>query len=57
MDFFVVNGKIWQEKGRFCQALLVRNGRIVAAGTCQNYLPFYLDNDNDENQRGCNTSP
>ena len=26
MDFFVVNGKIWQGKGRFCQALLVRSG-------------------------------
>ena len=35
MDFFVVNGKIWQEKGRFCQALLVRNGRIIAAGTIE----------------------
>lgn len=33
MDFFVVNGKIWQGNGRFCQALLVRSGRIAAAGT------------------------
>ncbi len=35
MDFFVVNGKIWQGKGQFCDALLVRSGRIAAAGTAE----------------------
>ena len=40
MDFFVVNGKIWQGKGRFCQALLVRNGRISAAGAAERLEPY-----------------
>ena len=40
MDFFVVNGKIWQGQGAFCQALLVRNGRIVAAGTAERLEPY-----------------
>jgi len=43
MDFFVVNGKIWQGKGQFCQALLVRDGRIAAAGR-QDILQRYSGN-------------
>ena len=44
MDFFVVNGKIWQGRGQFCNALLVRSGRIAAAGT-----PETLE----QSSRGC----
>ena len=40
MDFFVVNGKIWQGKGQFCQALLVLNGRISAAGEAERLEPY-----------------
>lgn len=35
MDFFVVNGKIWQKKGQFCESLILKNGRINAAGTAE----------------------
>lgn len=33
MDFFVVNGKIWQGEGRFCESMILRSGRIAATGT------------------------
>ena len=32
MDFFVVNGKIWQGNGRFCDAMVLRGGRIADTG-------------------------
>lgn len=35
MDFFVVNGKIWQGKGQFCDAMVLRGGRIAATGTAE----------------------
>lgn len=32
MDFFLFDGKIWRGNGQFCDALIVRNGRIAAIG-------------------------
>ncbi|MBR5536493.1 MAG: amidohydrolase family protein [Clostridia bacterium] len=32
MDIFLIHGKIWQGEGRFCEAMVVRQGRIAAVG-------------------------
>ena len=33
MDVFLIHGKIWQGNGLFCDALLIRQGRVAAVGT------------------------
>ncbi len=33
MDWFLFDAKIWLGKGRFCQAMIIRQGRIAAVGT------------------------
>ncbi len=32
MDIFLIHGKIWQGEGRFCDAMVIRQGRITAMG-------------------------
>lgn len=33
MDIFLIHGKIWLGQGRFCDAMVIRQGRITAVGT------------------------
>lgn len=40
MDFFLFRGNIWLGNGQFCDALLVRRGRIAAAGRQQTLYPL-----------------
>ena len=35
MDIFLIRGKIWQGGGHFCEAMIVRQGRIAAMGQRQ----------------------
>ena len=32
MDIFLIHGKIWQGEGRFCEAMVIRQGRIAVMG-------------------------
>ena len=40
MDFFLFRGNIWLGNGQFCDALLVRRGRIAAVGQQQALYPL-----------------
>lgn len=40
MDFFLFHGKIWRGKGQFCDAMIVRKGRIAALGRQQELYPL-----------------
>ena len=40
MDFFLFRGNIWMGNGRFCDALIVRRGRIAALGRQQELYPL-----------------
>lgn len=35
MDIFLIHGKIWQGGARFCEAMIIRQGRIAAMGDLQ----------------------
>ena len=37
------SGKIYQEKGKFCEALLIENGVIIKTGSSEQMLMLYED--------------
>ena len=39
MDTFFFHGRVWQGKGRFAQAILVRRGRIALVGETEALRP------------------